>query len=258
MDLQLKNKTAIVCGSSAGIGYGCAQALANEGVRVWIVARDAQRLAKAADRIRASSGGQVETIPADLATPDATQRIADAMPSPDILVTNPGVTPAGALTTADVWGAGADAIVGRTLALAGRMLPSMRARKFGRIINITSAGSFEAGPAIGLSGALRATLTHASATLAREVGPDGVTINSIAPGPVYSDGLDDYFARRAGELGLTPDEVRQRRLAQIPANRFATIEEIGAICALLASPISASVTGRTVLIDGGANPFPFL
>lgn len=257
MDLGLNGRTAIVCGGSSGIGLGCARALAGEGVHVWLVARSEDRLNAAAEAIRAE-GGQADICVADLGAADAAECIAATVPGADILITNPGMSPAGQLTDAAVWSPGIDAIVGQTMGLIGRVLPQMRAQGFGRIVNITSSGAFEAGAALGFSGALRAALTHASASLSREVAGDGVTLNNIAPGPVQSDGLEHFFARRARELGTSVEDVRQARLASIPAKRFADAAEVGAICAMLASPLAASITGRTILIDGGANPNPFL
>jgi 3-oxoacyl-[acyl-carrier protein] reductase len=257
MDLGLNGRTAIVCGGSSGIGLGCAQVLAGEGVTVWLVARNEDRLAAAAERIR-KAGGRVRTIMADLSQPEAPVQIAEAVPSVNILVTNPGISPAGGLTDRAIWVPGVEAIVATSLDLIGRVLPGMRSRGYGRIVNITSSGAFEAGAALGFSGALRAAITHASASLAREVGGDGVTINNIAPGPVHSEGLEHFFARRAGELGCSVEDVRQSRLAAIPARRFADAAEVGAICAMLASPFAASVTGRSILMDGGANSNPFL
>ena len=257
MDLGLKGRTAIVCGGSSGIGLGCARALAAEGVHVWLVARTEARLTDAAESIR-SAGGMAYIRVADLAAADAADRIVEAVPAADVLITNPGISPSGKLTDAGIWAPGIDAVVGQTMGLIGRVMPGMRERRFGRIVNITSSGAFEAGAALGFSGALRAALTHASASLSREVAEDGVTINSIAPGPVQSGGLEHFFARRAGELGCSVDEVRDARLANIPARRFADAAEVGAICAMLASPLAASITGRTILMDGGANPNPFL
>ncbi len=178
---------------------GCARVLAGEGVRVWLVARDAKRLAQACEAIRAF-GRQADPIVADLAREDLADRIAAIMPAPNVLITNPGATPAGSLTEAAVWRAQAEAIVGCTLVLLDLVLPSIRDRGFGRIINITAAGAFEGSPAFGVAGALRATLTHASAMVACKIGPHGVTINSVAPGPVRSEGLDKHFECRAREF----------------------------------------------------------
>lgn len=257
MDLGLQGKTAIICGGSSGIGLGCARALACEGATVWLVARNADRLAAAAKGIR-RAGGRVEICVADLSQPKASLNIVKAVPGADILVTNPGMSPAGDLTDPKIWAPGIEAIVAATMDLIGRVIPGMQSRGYGRIVNITSSGAFEAGAALGFSGALRAALTHASASLAREVGADGVTINNIAPGPVQSDGLEHFFARRAGELGCGVDEIRRSRLEGIPAKRFAEPDEVGAMCAMLASPFAASITGRTILMDGGANSNPFL
>lgn len=257
MDMQLKGKTALVCGGSSGIGLGCAQALAREGVNIVIAGRDAGRLRSAVDAI-ARLGGSVRAVSVDLASAGAVQTLRGTAGDFDILLLNPGGSPAGdILTVGDGWSRGIEQIVTRPMAIIEAYLPGMQTRKFGRVINITSSGVHFSNPGLGFSGALRAAITHAAANLARRVAPDGITVNSIAPGPVESAGLDEFLARRAKELGISTSEMRQQRLKDIPAGRFAGAAEIGAMAVFLASPLAASITGRTMM-DGGANPFPFL
>jgi 3-oxoacyl-[acyl-carrier protein] reductase len=257
LDLGLDGRLAVVCGASSGIGLGCARVLAAEGCRVVLVARNLERLRQAEATIR-NDGGAASALAVDLGSADAPAKILAAAGAVDILVTNPGLSPAGNLTDPAIWPAGIAAIVAQTLGLIGAVVPSMRARRFGRIVNIASSGAFEAGAALGFSGALRAALIHAAASLARDFGPDGVTVNNIAPGPVRSDGLRAYFERRARETGRDVGAVLSERMASIPTRRFAEPEEIGRACAFLCAPSAASISGRTILMDGGANDYPFL
>ncbi|WP_425051583.1 SDR family oxidoreductase [Psychromarinibacter sp. S121] len=253
MDLGIAGRRALVCGASAGIGFACAKVLAEEGCKVVMVARDAARLDAAVAQIPGARG-----VAADLGAEGVEARLLAEVGPVDILVTNPGVSPAGSLTDAATVMAATEAVPARTMALIGAFLPGMREGGWGRVVNITSSGVFASGPALGLSGAVRAALTHMAASLAQEVAPDGVTVNCIAPGPVDTAGLQHFVERRARETGQTIEEVRAARLASLPTGRFSEPDEVGALCAFLASGRAANITGRTVLADGGANAFPFL
>lgn len=253
MDLDINGKTALVCGGSSGIGLAVARALRREGCDVIIAARNKTRLEAAA---RALGGARI--LVQDLTKRDAARQLAADAGPVDILLTNPGVSPAGdILDPATVAGA-CEGITAGTMGLIAAFLPAMRAKGWGRIVNITSSGVFAAGPALGLSGAVRAALTHLTASLSRQVAPDGVTVNCVAPGSVDTDGFSEFIQRRADETGADIDQLRAERLASLPTGRFVEAQEIGALCAFLASPLAASITGRTILADGGANPFPFL
>jgi 3-oxoacyl-[acyl-carrier protein] reductase len=254
--MRLQGRTALICGGSNGIGLACARALAEEGVRVVIAARDPVRLEAA----RASlASAEAKGVAVDFAAADAVATLSQAVGDLDILVTNPGGSPAADILSAgEEWAKGVDQIVARPMAIIEAFLPGMRARGFGRIINITSSAFAVANAGLAFSGALRATLTHVAANLARRVAADGVTVNNIAPGPVESAGLQDYFERLAREQGVPVEQVRALRLQDTPTRRFADAGEIGRMAVFLASPHAASLTGRTMLMDGGANPYPFL
>lgn len=254
MDLGLQGRTALVCGGSSGIGLGIARALRGEGCEVILVARNEARLAAAADAL----GHGTRYLVQDLSAPDAAVSLAAAAGPVEILVTNPGINPAGDILDADTVTSATQTVAARTMSLIGAFLPAMQAKGWGRVLNITSSGVFAAGPALGLSGAVRAALTHLSASLSRQVAPDGVTVNCVAPGPVETEGLLEFLNRRARETGTDVETVRAERLATLPTGRFVGTEEIGAICAFLASTRAGSITGRTILADGGANAFPFL
>lgn len=258
MDMKLQGKSALICGGSSGIGLACARAFCEEGVAVTIAARNPERL-EAARQSLAQLGRSVNIVAVDLESPDAVATLRQAIDTIDILVTNPGGSPAADILSAkDEWKTGIAQIVAQPMAIVESYLPAMRARKFGRIINISSSAFAYANPSLAFSGALRAALTHVTANLARRVACDGVTVNNIAPGPVESEGLNLFFERVAKEQKITLGEVRALRLKDTPTQRFADADEIGRMAVFLASPHAGNLTGRTMLIDGGANLYPFL
>jgi 3-oxoacyl-[acyl-carrier protein] reductase len=258
MDMKLRGRSALICGGSSGIGLGCARAFAEEGVRIVLAARDPGRLELARASLQAT-GREIIAVAIDLASSNAVEKLVEASGDIDILVTNPGESPAADIVSAGLeWATGIDQIVARPMAIIEAYVSGMRARGFGRIINITSSAVAFASAGLAFSGALRAALTHASANLARRVAADGVTVNNIAPGPVETEGLQAYFDRMAREQGVPAAAVRALRLQDIPTRRFAEAEEIGRMAVFLASPYAANLTGRTMLMDGGANPYPFL
>jgi 3-oxoacyl-[acyl-carrier protein] reductase len=258
LDTKIAGKIALICGGSSGIGLACALALAAEGTHVRLVARNKQNLESAASIVNAV-GGQTSFLCADLGEAKSTKAIYEAFPEVDILVTNPGVSPAGDLLGGGrLWSEGIDQIVTQPLALIDKYLPRMQRQGFGRVINITSSAVMFSGTHLAFSGALRSALTHAAASLAKQVAARGVTVNNVAPGPVESEGLQRYFERIAAEEGVDANVIRLRRLQSLPSGRFISPSEIGFVCVFLASPCSSNINGRTILVDGGANPNPFI
>ena len=258
MDLKLKHKKALVCAASKGIGLACAKALAAEGVQVTLVARNRENLARAVESIVAT-GGEADLIVADLSDADSATVITAALPEVDIIVTNPGQSPgADILSDDDVWESGIADIVSKPFRLVKQYLPYMESQRFGRVINITSSAVLTSHPGLAFSGALRAAFTHATTSLARRVACHGITVNNLAPGPVDTEGLMDFFERYARETNRTLEEVKAERLAEIPTASFVSLDEMGRQCSYLASPNTKSLTGKTLLIDGGMNTYPFL
>lgn len=258
MDLGLKNKKALVCAASAGIGLACAEALAAEGAHVTLVARSPDNLAGAVEAI-VGNGGTADAIVADLGDEDAVITIAAALPEADIIVTNPGQSPgADILEGQEIWESGIGAIVAKPFSLISQYLPYMESQQFGRVINITSSAVLMSHPGLAFSGALRAAFTHATTSLARRVACHGITVNSLAPGPVDTEALMEFFERYARETSRTPEEVKAERLASIPTGCFVSLDELGRQCAYIASPHTKNLTGKTLLIDGGMNTYPFL
>ena len=258
MDLGIQRKRALICGASSGIGLACARALSAEGAEVWLVARGLGRLEQAVRDIN-GEGGKATAIVADLSNPESIDIIKGHLPDCDILITSPGGSPsADILAGTQAWTDGINSMVVNLLDLINAYIDGMSSRKFGRVLNVTTSAVHIANPGLAFSGALRAALTHATTTLARRVAGQGITINNIAPGPVESDGLQGYFERRAKELDIDAASVRADRLLEIPSGRFAEAEEIGRLCAFMSSVHTRNITGRTLLVDGGSNPYPFL
>ena len=266
MDLGLKGKAALVCASSKGLGRGCAEALAREGVDLVLVARGAAALEATAAAIRAESGVRVVTIATDITTPagraqalDASRALGRDTAAFDIVVTNAGGPPTGEFLAFDdaAWTKAIEANMLTPLALIRAALPGMCQRGWGRIGNITSSSVKAPIPSLHLSSGARAGLTGVVAGVAREVAGRGVTINNLLPGAFATDRLLHSFAPRAAQAGVPVEQVTQQRRAAIPAGRFGEPAEFGATCAFLCSVHAGYITGQNVLIDGGAYPGVF-
>jgi len=256
MDLGIKGRKAIVCASSRGLGKACAAALAAAGCAVTINGRDRGRLAETAAEIRAATGVEVHEVAGDLNDPQALEALFAACPEPDILVNNNGGPPPTAFAdlTRDKILAALEANMLTPIALIQRALPGMAARRFGRIVNITSSSVRAPIPGLDASSGARAGLTAFVAAAARACAGRNVTINAIQPGAFYTDRIRVALAAAAGEDAAA---ARARREAAIPAGRFGRPEEFGALCAFLASASAGYITGQNILIDGGAFPGAF-
>lgn len=259
MDMGIAGRTALVCAASKGLGRGCAEALAAEGVNVTIVARTAQTLEETAASIRASTGVEVKTVACDITTEAGRAAALAACPSPDILVNNAGGPPPGDFRgyTHEAWIAALEANMLTPIALIQATIDAMSARGFGRIVNITSSSVKAPIDVLGLSNGARSGLTGFVAGVARQVASTGVTINNLLPGTFDTDRIRDTVAAQAKASNLTQDEVRARRLKSIPARRLGTPDEFGRACAFLCSVHAGYITGQNWLIDGGAFPGTF-
>jgi 3-oxoacyl-[acyl-carrier protein] reductase len=256
MNLGIAGRRALVCASSKGLGKGCAMALAAEGVHVTLVARMAGPLAATAEEIRRAHGVEVQTVATDITTSDGQAAALAACREPDILVNNAGGPPPGDFrdwTEAD-WQAAVNANMITPIMLIRATIDRMIARNFGRIVNITSGAVKAPVPLLGLSTAARAGLTGFVASVSREVMRHNVTINNLLPGPFDTERMAATLAAGAKRSGRAPQELREERRRNNPAQRFGTIEEFGAFCAFLCSVHAGYVTGQNVLIDGGAYP----
>lgn len=254
MDLNIRGRKALVCASSQGLGLACAQALAEEGCVVWLNGRHADRLQAAASGLHQATGATVHAVVADLNTEDGRAALLAACPEPDILVNNNAGPPPGQLADWDhtAWIAALEANLLAGALLLRALIPGMRQRRFGRIVNITSAMVKTPHAAMGLSTAARAGLTALSKALSREAIVDNVTINNLLPERIDTPRQEFMAQRLMLEHTITRDEARARIAATLPANRFGTPEEFGAACAFLCSAKSGFITGQNLQLDGGA------
>ncbi len=259
MDLGIAGRRALVCGASKGLGLGCAQALAAEGVQLTIVARGADALEAAARAMRERYGVTVNAVACDITTAEGRTQALAACPTPDILVTNAGGPPPGDFRDweRDDWIRALDANMLTPIELIRATVDPMIAQGFGRIVNITSSSVKAPIDILGLSNGARSGLTGFVAGLARKVAAHNVTINNLLPGAFDTDRLNATLAGAAQKQNLTLDAVREQRRRTVPAGRFGTPAEFGAMCAYLCSVHAAYMTGQNVLLDGGAYPGTF-
>jgi 3-oxoacyl-[acyl-carrier protein] reductase len=256
MDFGIKGKTAIVCASSKGLGRGCAFSLAREGVNLVITARGKETLEKTADEIRAATGVKVVTVAGDITTEAGRAMVLAACPNPDILVNNAGGPPPGDFRnwTRDTWIAALDANMLTPIELIKATVDGMIARKFGRIVNITSSSVKAPIEVLGLSNGARSGLTGFVAGIARKTVAHNVTINNLLPGSFDTDRIRTTLEAQAKTRGISIEAVRKERMAQCPAGRFGDPAEFGDACAYLCSAQASYVTGQNFLIDGGSYP----
>ena len=254
MDLGIRGRKALVCASSQGLGLACATALAREGCEVWLNGRDAGKLAAAAQALRDISDATVHTVVADLNTEAGRAALVAACPAPDILVNNNAGPPPGELQDWDqaAWMGALESNLLAAALLMRALVPGMRARRFGRIVNITSAMVKTPHAAMGLSTAARAGLTALSRALAREAVADNVTINNLLPERIDTPRQAFMAQRMVKQDGISLDEARARIVATIPAGRMGTPEEFGEACAFLCGARAGYITGQNLQLDGGA------
>ena len=259
MDLGIRGKNALVCAASKGLGRGCAFSLAREGVNLVITARGRDALEKTAEEIRKASGVRVTTVVGDITTDEGRRAALAACPAPDILVNNAGGPPTGDFREWDraTWIKALDANMLTPIELIKATLDGMIARKFGRIVNITSSSVKAPIPALGLSNGARTGLTGFIAGLARQTAKHNVTINNLLPGSFLTDRTRQTLAGFAKAAGLTEEQAAAERLKTIPAGRLGDPAEFGEACAYLCSAQASYVTGQNFLIDGGAYPGTF-
>jgi len=256
MDLGIRGRTALVCAASKGLGKGCAVALAREGVNLVITARGKEALEATAEEIRKRYGVAVTPVAGDITTEEGRRAALAACAAPDILVNNAGGPPPGDFRNweREAWIKALDANMITPILLIRAVLDAMIARKFGRIVNITSGAVKNPIPELGLSNGARTGLTGFVAGLARKTVRSNVTINSLLPGPFDTDRLRSNLEFNAKSSGKTVDELRRARADANPAGRFGTVEEFGDACAFLCSAQAGYITGQNLLLDGGLYP----
>jgi 3-oxoacyl-[acyl-carrier protein] reductase len=267
MDLGIAGRWALVGGASKGLGWGCARALALDGVNVVMVSRGAEVLEASAAKLRAAcadsakAGGskapEIVTIAGDITTEAGRAQIFSQRKDFDIVVTNAGGPPTGDFRTWDraAWLAAIDANMLTPIELIKATVDGMAARGFGRIVNITSSAVKSPIDILGLSNGARSGLTGFVAGVARSsIAAKGVTINNLLPGIFDTDRLIGNFAASAKATGKTPEEIRAIRIAQLPGKRLGVPEEFGAYCAFICSVHGGYINGQNLLIDGGSYP----
>lgn len=254
MDLGISGKRALVCASSQGLGKGCALALAQAGVSLVLNARRADILEQTAQEIRSKYAVEVVTVASDVTTEDGRAKLLDAAGDLDILVTNAGGPPPGLWSDWDRedFIKALDANMLAPIALMKAVLPIMIERGWGRIVNITSQSVKAPIPQLGLSNAARSGLTGYVAGTSRQVAPHGVCINNLLPGIHATNRAVSLDGAAAEQQGITPQQAKENRCQTIPARRYGTIEEIGAMCAFLCSQHAGFIVGQNILLDGGA------
>jgi 3-oxoacyl-[acyl-carrier protein] reductase len=259
LDLGLEGRTAIVCGSSKGLGLACAEALAEAGVDVVLNGRSPETLASAAGQIAAKTQRKVKAVVADVWKEVERERLLSVCPEPDILVTNSAGPPPGQFEEWDeaAWHAALQANMVAPIQLMRATVPGMRSRRWGRVINITSSAVKAPIALLGLSNGARSGLTGFVAGLARDAAADGVTINNLLPGHFDTDRLQAYLAALSKRRNISPAAARRQVEAENPSRRIGRPAEFGAVCAFLASEHAGYITGQNWLLDGGAFPGVF-
>ena len=259
MDLGLQGRWALVCAASKGLGKGCAKALVAEGVNVVITARGADALEATAAELRALNPAvQVRTVAGDITTPEGRAAALAACPQVDILVNNAGGPPPGDFRdwSNDDWLKAVGANMLTPIELIKATVDTMAERGYGRVVNITSGAVKAPIDVLGLSNGARSGLTGFVAGVARQskLAARNVTINNLLPGKFDTYRIATTLRAAAEKTGKSVDDIRRAQQAQIPAGRYGTAEEFGAICAFLCSQQAAYLTGQNILPDGGAYP----
>jgi 3-oxoacyl-[acyl-carrier protein] reductase len=257
MDFGLSERVALVAAASQGIGFAAAHELAREGARVFLCSRDEARATEAAERITAETGTRCVGVRADVTNEaDVALFVAQAEEQAgrvDILVTNAGGPPVATFATTDLalYRQAFELNALSAIRLAQLVVPGMRARRWGRVINITSVSVKQPIDGLLLSNTVRAGLTGWAKTLSTEVAADGVTVNNVAPGWTLTEHQAEVAETRGRSAGKSKAEMIETWAAQIPAGRLADPAEIAAAVAFLASERAAYITGVTLQVDGG-------
>lgn len=257
MDLGLKNKVALVAASSQGLGRAVAEELAAEGASLVLCAREPQTLAEVAAAIADNTGAHVLAVPADVTVVDQIKQVVNSgnerFGRIDILVTNAGGPPAGTFEqlTREQWDAAVQLTLFSAIELARQVLPGMKARRWGRILNITSIAVKQPVENLMLSNSLRAGVTGFARTLANEVAAEGITVNNILPGYTRTERLEELANMMAQRQGISPGEFRAKWEKEIPMRRLGEPREFAALAAFLVSERASYITGTSVQVDGG-------
>jgi 3-oxoacyl-[acyl-carrier protein] reductase len=264
MDLGIKGRVAMVAAASKGIGFGAARALAREGCRVSICARDGAALEKAREVIEGESrGAEAFAFPCDVSRPEELEawhrKTVERFSDVDILVTNTGGPPAAKFLdlSEEQWRRGIDSTLMNVVRLCRLVLPKMRERRWGRIIHLTSLAAKMPMALLTISSTLRAGLSALTKTMSNEFAREGVLVNAVLPGHVLTDRQVELNEIRSRQEGVSLEEYAARVVSSIPAGRYGEPREIGEVVAFLASDRASYVTGASIPVDGGILPGTF-
>lgn len=257
MDLGLKDRVALVGGSSRGLGRAIADALAAERCHLILCARSEGPLVEAREEIHEAHGVEVEAVAADLSEPEGVRRVVEegtaALGPVDVLVTNTGGPPPGPFEehSLQAW---RDAVANNlesVLNLVRLVLPEMKSRGWGRIVNVTSIAVKQPVEGLILSNSVRAAVTGFARTLANEVAPLGITVNNVMPGYTATERLEELADRIAEDRGTSPEEAYGGWEEEVPMGRIGEPRELADLVAFLASERASYITGQSVAVDGG-------
>lgn len=256
MDLGIEGRTALVCGSSKGLGRACAEALAREGVHVVLNARGREALDATAIEIAKIGRSRVSAVAADLSTENGRQLLLEECPDPDILISNNGGPGTGYLADVDreTWLETLEANMVAPLMIIRAVVPKMKERRFGRIVNITSAMVTTPRPHMVMSAGARAGLTAALKGLSLELAPFNVTVNNMLPERFDTDRQHRMAQATMKRENISYEEARARQVQSIAAKRMGEPKEFGATCAFLCSAFAGFISGQNLHLDGGSYP----
>lgn len=257
MDLGLRGKVALVAAASKGLGRAIAEELAREGAAVVMCARGEEQLLQARDQIAGATGADVIAIAGDVSTPSDVQKIVqhsvESFGRIDILVTNAGGPPSGKFEslTPEMWKQAVDLTLMSVINLTSLVLPGMKERRWGRIINVTSIAVKQPVDGLMLSNSLRSAVTGFARTLANEVAPLGITVNNLLPGYTRTERVEQLSDAAAKREGITRQAARGKWESEIPAGRLGEPAEFGALAAFIASERASYITAQSIAVDGG-------
>ena len=257
MNLGLADKVVLVAASSTGIGRACAEMFAREKAKVVMCARNEERLAEAAGKIKEATGAEGLALPCDLTSAESIENLvfeaAKALGPIDVLVNNAGGPPEGGYfqLTDDDWWEGLQLNFMSMVSLCRNVVPSMKAREWGRIINIASVSAKQPMEGLLISNAVRAGVLGFAKSISQEFAPYGVTVNTVLPGFTETQRLAELAKDKAQFKKTTPQEIVNEWKAQIPMGRLGKAHEVAALVAFLASQPAAYITGQAIAVDGG-------